>query len=178
MSEQIDLASDGEAASTVAFQELDLSTDEITKLLAEAPVYKKTAQVRIRPATPGEQLETRLADGTLETVNTAKEGDMVITNPGGEEYFVSAQKVADRYEETDEPGVYQAKGMIKAIDNPTGSPIEIMAPWGEKQYGDERCKVATLYDPNQPDVIGTDRYIIGADEFQGTYAPAETADSQ
>ena len=164
-----------ETGSNPGVQELDLSTDEMTQRFAEAPIFTKTAQVHIREATPGEQLTTTLADGTVETVNTAKEGDMVITNPGGEQYFVSAEKVAARYEPTDEEGVFKAKGMVRALQNPTGTPIEIMAPWGEPQYGDERAMLATLYDPAQPEVIGTDRYIIGYDEFQTTYAPVEEA---
>jgi ADP-ribose pyrophosphatase YjhB (NUDIX family) len=151
-----------------AVQELDLAADELTALLAEAPVYRKTGLVRIRPAVAGETITTVLADGTVETVNTAGENQYVIEAASGEEYIIDADRL-DRYEATEEPGVFRAKGMVRAIDNPTGRPIEITAPWGEKQYGKRDCKLAVVYDPAQPEVVGTDRDIIGAEEFAGTY---------
>ncbi|MBP9738996.1 hypothetical protein KBD20_04885 [Candidatus Saccharibacteria bacterium] len=153
--------------------ELDLSTDEWTQLLAEAPVYAKKGLVQLRPATPGEKIITTLADGTVETENIAGENDVIVTNPGGEQYIIDAEKAGKRYEPTDEDGVYRAKGMARAIVNPTGQPIEITAPWGEKQFGNPDCLVATVFDPDQPDEIGSDRYIIGADEFAETYGLAE-----
>lgn len=156
-------------------QELDLSTDEWTQRLAAAPLYAKTGLVRIREAVPGETLTTRLADGTEETVNTAGDNQVVVTNPGGEEYIIQAEKASKRYEATEEDGVFRAKGMVRAVDNPTGAPIEIMAPWGEPQYGNPDCKIAALYDPQQPDMVSTDRYIIGAEEFAATYGPVEQA---
>ena len=48
-----------------------------------------------------------------------------------------------------------------------------MAPWGEPQCGDENCMIATVFDPDNPNEIGADRYIIGADEFAETYGPIE-----
>ena len=44
-----------------------------------------------------------------------------------------------------------------------------MAPWGAEQFGDSECLLATVYDPNNPDEIGKDRYIIGREEFLDTY---------
>lgn len=160
----------GEVA--LGFEELDLSTPEITQALSEAGIYTKTALVRIRQAQPGEQIKTVLGDGTEETVNMAGENEVIITNPGGEEYIISAEKAAGRYEKTDEDGVYKAKGMVRAMQNPTGRPIEIMAPWGEKQFGGADTIIATTYDPSDPENIGADRYIIGRQEFEDTYAPA------
>ena len=62
--------------------------------------------------------------------------------------------------------------MARIIDNPTGGEVSVIAPWGEEQVGAADCKFASLYDPTQPDVISTDRYIIGAAEFAETYGPA------
>ncbi len=152
-------------------QALDLSHRSITKALAQAPVYEKTGTVQLRPAQPGEQISTVLADGTVETVNKAGANDVVITNPNGEEYLMPAEKAATRYEPTSEPGVYKAKGMIRVMDNPTGGPIEITAPWGEKQIGDANAKIAVQFDPQNPLKIGGDRYIIAGEEFKQTYAP-------
>lgn len=69
--------------------------------------------------------------------------------------------------------MYRAKGMARAFKNDTGAPIEIMAPWGELQQGDENCMIATVFDPDNPNEIGSDRYIIGSDEFAETYGPIE-----
>lgn len=151
--------------------ELDLSTDEWTERLAVAPVYVKKAKVQARQLAEREEVRTTLADGTEETVNVAEAGDVVVTNPSGEKYVLKPDNFAKRYEATEEDGVFRAKGMARAVDNPTGSEIEIMAPWGEKQFGGMDCLIATVFDPEQPDVIGADRYIIGRQEFEATYAP-------
>ena len=153
--------------------ELDLSTDEYTERLAAAPVYAKKGKVAARQVSEREEVRTTLADGTEETVNVAEPGDVVVTNPGGESYVLKIDNFAKRYESTDEEGGFRAKGMARALQNPTGQPIEIMAPWGEKQFGNADCMVATVFDPEQPDAIGADRYIIGAEEFATTYAPYE-----
>ncbi len=63
--------------------------------------------------------------------------------------------------------------MARAFTNDTGRPIEIMAPWGEPQFGDADCKIATTFDPDKPDEISADRYIIGRQEFEDTYGPIE-----
>lgn len=68
-------------------KELDLSTSEWTNRLANAEVYVKKAVVQAREAVPGETITTILADGTVETTNTAGENTVIITNPGGEEYI-------------------------------------------------------------------------------------------
>lgn len=153
-------------------EHIDLSTDEYTAAFATAPLFAKKVKVNIRSATPGETIETRLADGTVETVNTAGENQVIVTNPGGEEYIIDADKAAGRYEETDEPGVFRAKGMARILDNPTGGEVSVTAPWGEEQVGGADCKFASLYDPTQPDVVSSDRYIIGGAEFAETYGPA------
>lgn len=153
--------------------ELDLSTDEWTERLGGAPVFAKKGKVQARQVSEREEVHTTLADGTEETVNVAEPGDVVVTNPGGEKYVLKPDNFDKRYEATDEEGVFRAKGMARAIQNPTGTDIEIMAPWGEPQYGGPDCMVATVFDPDQPDVIGSDRYIIGGEEFQATYAPIE-----
>lgn len=150
---------------------VDLTTEAYTNLLKGAPVYAKFGKVTARAATVEEKVVTKLGNGKEETVNTAHPGDIIVTNPTGEEYVIDAAKFAKRYEATDDLGVYRAKGCARAVKNPEGCDIKIMAPWGEEQKGDENCMVATLYDPANPDEIGTDRYIIGGEEFAATYAP-------
>jgi len=153
--------------------EVDLSTEEYTKMLAEAPIFAKKGKVEARQAAEQEEVSTVLADGTVETVNVAEPGDIIVTNPGGEKYILKPDKFNKRYQATDVEGVYLAKGMARAINNPTGQPIQIMAPWGEVQNGGADCMVATVYDAAKPDEIGSDRYIIGGQEFADTYAPVD-----
>lgn len=160
------------------FQPLDLSTPEATEALAQAPVYAKKGIVHARPAVPGETIVTTLADGTEETSNVADESAVIITNPGGEQYVIDADKFNNRYGATEEEGIFKAKGMARAVQNPTGNPIEIIAPWGEPQYGNAECMIATVYDPNQPDVVSEDRYIIGRQEFEDTYGLADIQPQQ
>ena len=153
--------------------ELDLTTEEWTEKLAEAPVYAKKGVVEARILTEDEQLNTVLADGTVETSRTVPAGEVIVTNPGGEQYAIEREKFEKRYDTTTEEGVYRAKGMARAVDNPTGQDIQIMAPWGELQFGGPDCKIATVFDPDNPNGVGPDRYIIGRQEFEDTYGPIE-----
>lgn len=155
------------------YEKLDLSTKEYERKLAEAPVYAKKAEVQAVAAHAGQEVRTTLANGTEETVNYAEEGDVIVTNPGGEQYILKSDNFSKRYEATDKDGVFRAKGMARAFQNDTGTPIEIMAPWGEPQYGDKNCMIATVFDPDKPTEVGPDRYIIGHDEFDQTYGPVE-----
>ena len=152
-------------------QELDLQTGEWTRALAKAPIYRKFGKVRAEVAQGGESLQTILADGTVETTNIANPGDIIVTNPGGERYIIGASNFNLRYEATDENGVFRAKGKARIVPNPTGRPIKIVAPWGEEQFGGPDALIATVYDPNNPDEISANRYIIGRSEFNTTYVP-------
>ncbi len=148
---------------------LDLSADSFTEALKSAPIYAKKGMVRARPAIPGEIVITRLADGTEETRNVATDNHMVITNPGGEEYLIGNEKFGLRYAATEIEGVYKAKGLIRAITNPTGRNIEIVAPWGEVQVGGPDCKIGVAYYDDRAGIVEPDRYLIADDEFQTTY---------
>lgn len=157
---------------------LDLQTDEWTHALVEAPIYKKFGKVHAQIAQGGETLQTVLSDGTVETTNTANPGDVIVTNPGGERYIIGANKFDSRYEATDEDGVFKAKGKARITPNPTGQPIKITAPWGEEQFGGPDALIATVYDPENPDDVSPDRYIIGRDEFNATYVPDTYEDDE
>ncbi len=144
---------------------LDLTSDEFTVALAEAPVYRKSAIVKARKATPGEVVVTVTPDGVEEGTNTAGEDDHVVTGVNGADFILPGEKFNKLYEETEEAGVFQSRGMARIIDNPTGKKIGILAPWGEMQYGDSESKIAVQYDPKNPDEIGIDRYILDKTEF-------------
>lgn len=149
-------------------QTVDRKAPEIATALLAAPLFKKQGQVSARPAVTGEEIVTVLADGTLETRNTAKEGDWIVTNPSGEQYIIPGKKFSFRYEATGESGVYAAKGHCRAIRNPFGEPIEIMASWGELQTGGEECMIADVCDANGN--ADGEPYIIDAQAFAETYS--------
>ena len=152
----------------MTFSKVDRKSPKILNALSSADVFKKQGRVNARPATEGEKVITTLANGQEETVNTANAGDFVVTNPSGEQYIISGEKFLNRYQETDEEGVYQAKGSCRAIKNPFGKPIEIMASWGEPQTGDENCMIADVCDENGDNMDG-EPYLIDFTAFAKTY---------
>ncbi len=150
------------------FNKVDLNVPTITAVLASAPVFQKQGHVTARRAVVGEKIATVLASGAKETDNTAKEGDWIVTNPSGEQYIIGEQKFNGRYEATDKPGVYKAKGSCRAVVNPFGKPIEIMASWGEPQTGGVDCMVADTCDADGSN-LGGKPYLIDAAAFAETY---------
>ena len=92
-----------------------------------------------------------------------------MTNPSGEQYIISKDKFFSRYEQTDQEGIFSAKGYCKAIRNLYGRPIEIMASWGSPQTGDENCLIADTCDENGGN-LGGEPYLIDGNSFTETYA--------
>ena len=90
-----------------------------------------------------------------------------MTNPSGEQYIISEKKFFGRYEATAGVNAYSAKGYCRAIKNPFGKPIEIMASWGEPQTGDENCMVADTCDAEGK--LDGEPYLIEAAAFAETY---------
>jgi hypothetical protein len=109
-----------------------------------------------------------LNDGREETANSDKGGDVVVTNPTGEQYILSAETFASRYIATNEDGVYSANGYVRAITNPFEAPIEISASWGEPQYGDEECLILDICDHEGNNMAG-EPYLIDVKVFSETY---------
>jgi hypothetical protein len=145
---------------------IDLNTPEYTELFLAAPVYRKHAVVEARQVTETEEISTVLADGTFETNQTVEPGQWVITNPGGEIYAIKNEKFVRRYESIGN-GKYQSKGYIHAFTSPVAGPVYIVAPWGEKQFGNEGCLFgASILEDGS---IAEDRYILGRQEFEDTY---------
>jgi hypothetical protein len=150
------------------YRKIDRKAPEILVALATAPVFKKQGQVIARLAIAGESLTTTLASGKKETENKANEGDWIVTNPSGEEYIISGAKFTARYEPTSTGGVYAAKGSCRAIVNPFGEPIEIMASWGSPQTGGDDCMIADVCDADGSNLSG-EPYLIDASAFAETY---------
>ncbi len=152
-------------------EKVDRKSPEIMEALKNAPIYKKFGEVKARQAVAGEKITTILESGQKETENTANEGDFIVTNPGGEEYIISEKKFLSRYEGTDKEGIYGARGFCKAIKNPYGKPVEIIASWGEAQVGDENAFFADVCD-EQGNAEG-EPYIIEGNAFANTYKAYE-----
>ena len=145
-------------------------TDDMTDQFMGAAIYAKTLEVIIRPAIPGEVIQTILADGRVETSNIAHEGHLIITNPGGEKYLKSRIKVAAQYTHVSDD-IYRANAFCRALPNYTGREITIAAPWGADQHGGKDAMLVARYYLDKPDEVDNERFIIGGHEFRSTYSP-------
>ncbi len=129
---------------------------------AAVRTYAKFARIQAVMAKGGEAVETILSDGTRETTNTANPGDWIVTNPGGEQYIVPAEKFPKKYEPAPELG----EGWFK----PTGGiqkfleleeDITFVCSWGETQF----IKAGGMINvTNLEDIYGMAR-----EEFFSTY---------
>lgn len=135
-------------------------------------LYRKSADVDIRPAVPDELIET-VIEGERETVNTAKPGDYVVRGPKGEQYIISAEILADRYgppltaAQDDGYRQYPAKGGLYAFRY-EGEPFKFVAPWGEDMIVNPGDYIGT-------NVLGSNEfYRVEKDAFAVTYAVVPT----
>lgn len=108
----------------------------------------------------------------LEDTRPVEVGEWIATNPKAWEsdrdnnYAIPDTTFRKRYEPTDEPGVYRAKGMARIIQNDTGEDVEIEAPWGGPQNGDAKCYFCAPYNKDNPeDLAEGDRYILSENDF-------------
>ena len=113
-------------------------------------------------ATKETPVVTRLADG-VETRNTAKVGDLILTGLGGERYVIRGAKVPTLY-------VGSVGGPLAVIPTPRrvarykGKTLTFKAPWGEDMVLKSGDYVVKEQD-------GTGYYRIAKAEFERTYAP-------
>ncbi len=139
-------------------------------------LYKKFARVQARPGIVGEKIATILRDGHAEVdplhPEVVGEGEWVITNPGGEQYKVSAEKFKARYDVENGPGAdgkYAPKGKpIVAMQ--IHEDIAIMVPWGEnRSLIPQKLRAGSFLNITDIDSI----YGIGEQEFYDTYAKCD-----
>jgi hypothetical protein len=128
--------------------------------------FEKFTKIKARPAMPGEVVETITADGK-ETMNTAKEGDFVVSNLGGsgEEYILGGDKLAKRYREIGN-GIYQATGECRGVTY-NGPETSFQASWGQPMVLKPGDMIVTPL-PQMGEV-----YRIARQEFESTYKPME-----
>ena len=103
--------------------------------------YQKFGTVKARLATAGERVVTTV-NGKVETTNTAKVGDYIVTGPAGEEYIIGKEKFESRYKKVSD-GVYKALGTCFAFQW-KGSPFTFTASWGERMICDKGDYLASV----------------------------------
>ena len=165
---EIPVGGDGKVLETLDQETLSkIVKTKPDHLFGPVDTYAKYARVQAVQAKGGEEIVTVLADGTKETKNVAKAGDYILTNPGGEQYIVGADKFAKKYEAATELG----EGWFK----PKGGPqqfrqmrydMTIIAPWGEEQVFKKGAYL------NVTDV--NDLYGVAEQEFHDTYKSIRT----
>lgn len=131
----------------------------------KAELYRKNVVVFARPAKEGEEIFTITHGGHEETRNTATADQMVVRNPGGEEYLIGAAKFGSRYdpEDGDAPNGYRR---YRAVGGPVScvrltENVIFMAPWGSEM----RIQAGGVLVNGGPG----DVYGIQPGEFSATY---------
>ena len=132
----------------------------------EPHYYAKRAWISARPGKVGEEIVTVMKDNHKETKNTVKnEGDMVVTNPSGEQYIIEAKTFAKKYEiDPHNPERYRPIGGLQEFmilkEN-----VMFEAPWGEQMM---IKKGGALNVTNMDEIYG-----IQQSEFNETYVPCD-----
>ena len=126
--------------------------------------YIKTVKIQARKGILGEEIVTKMSNGHIETKSVVKtEGDMIITNPSGEQYRISAEMFEKRYTpDTEKAGWYFSKPVPQTmmfIDED----ISFKAHWGE----DMHIKAGGVL--NITDMERGEIYGIQLPEFKETY---------
>ena len=94
--------------------------------------YMKTARIKAREGVPGETIVTKLENGHKETENpNIEKGDMVVTNPGGEQYVVKADVFKKKYEiDPDNPAQYRPTGGVQEFLR-LQEDLDFKVSWGD-----------------------------------------------
>lgn len=131
-------------------------------------LYAKTARITAREGVVGEEIVTKMADGHQETKNVVKEkGDMVATNPNGEQYIIDAKTFAKKYEiDPANPKQYRPKGGAQEFLF-LKEDVQFTAPWGE-EMDIKAGGVLNISGRDSGDIYGIQRK-----EFNETYAQCD-----
>ncbi|KKU50916.1 MAG: hypothetical protein A3A28_01580 [Candidatus Sungbacteria bacterium RIFCSPLOWO2_01_FULL_47_32] len=150
---------------------VDLFSPEMeSRLRAEGKMYSR----KIEPIRGAEHVtkptivETRLPDGTVESIEEAKAGDWIITGSKGERFVFTDKKFHDLYIADTLGGWIPRNRRVVALHNPFRKAVKIQAPWGtpEKLAYQEGSEKAIFVAEVAPDgTLTKDRYIIGDNEM-------------
>lgn len=147
----------GYQAQEVFCEVIDPLSSEFDALLQSGKLFRKNVEVRVRPIASGTVTITHQAS----TRRTAQPGDVVVENPTGEVYVVSALDLAARYDaKPGFPGVYLAKGIVRAA--PLKRHVLMKASWGEWLGAMTDDMFAERLDTNE-------RYCIERPAFDATF---------
>lgn len=152
--------------------------------------FQKYGKVWAREASEGEVVVTRMADGSVETTNTAHAGDYVLKNPGGEEYILSGKKLQTRYSPTEGEAPSIIDGKSYSSFTPSGRAVAVQftrelaesrglklnaqgeyyftASWGETMVIKEGDMMVSALDATGK--ADASVYRIEAKAFKDTYA--------
>lgn len=126
--------------------------------------FKKFGDVTYRIAQEDSVLETFI-NGEKETQKKINKGDVIVKNPGGEEYAPGNEKFYKRYILHEDGKTATPKG--ESYGNYYhGQPIEFVANWGEKMICNDGDYLGS------PDPEFSEAYRIEKEEFKNTYKPA------
>ena len=131
-------------------------------------LYAKTARITAREGIVGEEIVTKMKNGLEETRNVVKEqGDMVATNPSGEQYIIDAKTFAKKYEvDPANPKQYRPKGGAQEFLF-LKEDVQFTAPWGE-EMDIKAGGVLNISGRDSGDIYGIQRK-----EFNETYAQCD-----
>ena len=96
---------------------------------------QKSADITARPVAEGTQVKTVMKGGHKETAQVVKGADFyLVTNPGGEEYAESGNKLLPRYEPV--PGAPNTFRPVFAPVEfvPVAEDVSFTASWGEEMF--------------------------------------------
>lgn len=132
--------------------------------------YEKIGNYNARLGKVGEKIITTI-DGEDETVNTVKDGDVVVQGPKDELYVLSSKKFNERYHVntplTHSFQKYKAKGLIRAYEHKDKS-FKFLASWNEEMLCNEGDFLAAPFD-NKHWTTPEEVYRIEHDVFHLTY---------
>ena len=127
--------------------------------------YLKQGAVNAKLAVKDEKVKTEI-DGVVETVNTAKENDVVIKGSSNELYLINIDKFKARYnvekELSSDYQEYKAIGECFAFEF-KGEGFSFIAPWGEEMIVENGDFLAS------PNAEITEVYRIEKNAFKKTY---------
>lgn len=126
--------------------------------------FRKSGSFTFKKVTEEQEVVTEI-NGEVETKNTAKVGDYILTGSVGEQYILNAETFAKRYVVTGE-NTADSKG--ECFGNIyRGEPITFIANWGEQMI----CKTGDYL--VSPEDTYPHAYRIEAGAFLNTYKKVE-----
>ena len=91
----------------------------------------KISKVKFRDGILGDKIVTKTFNGIIETINTVKADNVVLTNMGNEQYVLSKINFNNRYEKISEDSLYYKPKYNLVLVVELKENISFIAKWGE-----------------------------------------------